>query len=137
MKLRKVLSTFLFSCLICIASIGFASPASDALAQEDAVAMPLADAIFHGEKDFSRFAPYVDTKMLGNVNEFSKATKDIKDLSKVEQIFFVGFERGTSADVVSYVGLLPGGQSGYLFAVIFDPNTGLVIGSAINGLTVK
>ena len=135
LSMKKGIIALLFTCLMGLSAIGFASPASDAFAKEDKIAMPLAQAIVEGKGDFSSYKKMVDPKLIPDVNKFAEARKNIPDFAKIKQIAFATYERGMAGDRVTYAGVAD--KNIYLICIVFNPNNGLVIGSTINKLEVK
>lgn len=133
--MKKGIIALLFTMLMGMATIGFASPATDAFAKEEPIAMPLAQAIVEGKGDFNSYKKMVNPKTIPDVNKFAEARKNIPDFAKIKQLAFATYERGMAGDRVTYAGVVD--KSIYLIGIVFDPKTNLIIGTTINKLEAK
>lgn len=129
--MRKLVVSVLFSCLMMISVVSFASPASDALASEDVVASQITQGIVSGKKDFSSFEKFVDKNMIKDMSLFSQPAQQNGDIVTLQNVQFVSFQQNGKADVVTYLGLTQN-QDAIAFNFIFDTNSKLLIGLAIN-----
>lgn len=126
MNLRTKFSVLLCSVLLSLSCMAFATPASDVLAKEDAVAMQIVVSILRGDQDFSYLKKSVDTKVF-DVSKLKDAKKTIPGMAKADKVSFVGFERNGNYDRISYLAI-EGTQPKSIIGILFNPQTNLAIG---------
>lgn len=134
MKLRSIVSSVLLTGMLLATSVAGASPSSDALAKEEAVAAPLVQAIVTGANDFSAFSRAIDKNAV-KLDDFKKVRKEVKDLEKAKSIMFAAFSRNNGADAVTYIVPVTNNDA-YAFTVVFNTQSGLVSGVAVNKLAI-
>lgn len=126
MSFRNKVSALVFSALLSFACLASASPASDVLAKEDAIALPMVVSIVNGSQDFSQFKNVVDAKRL-KLDELKNAKKSVAGLAKVDKVSFAGFERNGAFDRVTYLAV-DGNTPKAIIGILFDPQTNLAVG---------
>ena len=129
--MRKLVVSILFSCFMVFSAVGFASPASDALAREDAVAMPITQTIVGGKKDFSSFEKYIDKTMIKDMSLFSKVAEQNPDITSLQDVRFISYQQNGAVDVITYIGITSN-QDAIGFHFMFNSKSKLLIGVAIN-----
>ena len=129
--MRKLVVSILFSCFMIFSAVGFASTASDALAREDAVAMPITQTIVGGKKDFSSFEKYIDKTMIKDMSLFSKVAEQNPDITSLQDVRFISYQQNGAVDVITYIGITSN-QDAIGFHFMFNSKSKLLIGVAIN-----
>lgn len=132
MKLRKFLTSVMLTGMLLVGTVASASPASDALAREEAVAAPLVQAILRGDSDFSAFRNVVDPQNV-NVADFGKAKGSMKELANAKAFSFAGFSRNGVVDTVVYITPVSNTEA-VAFNVLFDTRSGLIVGIGLSKL---
>ena len=128
--LKKLVFSLMMVGMLAMASVGFASPSSDALAKEDPVATSLISTMLGGG-DLNKFKPNMDSRV--NMEEVKKAYTTVPGLNQVKAFRFVLFERNGMFDRVAYLAPIDNNNA-VLISVAFDANTHLIVGMGVEPL---
>ena len=128
--LKKLVFSLMMVGMLAMASVGFASPSSDALAKEDPVAASFISTMIGGG-DLNKFKPNMDSRV--NIEEVKKAHATIPGLNQVKAFRFALFERNGLVDRVAYLAPVDNNNA-MLISVVFDANTHLIVGMGVEPL---